>query len=539
MRAAFANSVWWLASSRSYATFASSLQDPDAAQKKLLRSFLQKNGSTAFAREHGISERSTPNEFASRVPVRNYDELQPWIHRIQRGEGRVLSSDQVARLVPTSGSTAAHKLIPYTATLHSELNRAIDAWIFDLFRSRPGLMLGSAYWSISPISPQAFHSTEESSVPIGFDDDAEYLGKWRKSLINATMAVPSEVREITSIEDWRYITALSLLRRKDLSLVSVWHPSFFMFLLKEIRDKWDRLLSDIASGQCAAEKNLPTPVHSVLRLSPDPRRSRELSRLDPSAPSRLWPNLEVISCWTDANASGAAADLTRLFGKDVIQAKGLIATEGIVSIPFRGLHPLAIRSHYFEFEDNKDFALRTAGQLREGNEYRVILTTGGGLWRYRLDDLVVVDGMLGRTPSIRFVGKCSQVSDRAGEKLSDGFVSSVFLQLFQAMTNRPSFAMLAPEVNAHQPGYTLYLNADVPEQTSAHLDRLLSANPHYAYCRHLGQLRAPRLFRISDDAHAAYSQRLQGMGKRLGEIKPVSLSTLDDWSSQLRGRYVE
>lgn len=107
------------------------------------------------------------------------------------------------------------------------------------------------------------------------------------------------------------------------------------------------------------------------------------------------------------------------------------------------------------------------------------------------------------------------------------------------MPGRPSFAILAPDANAERQGYTLYLNADVPDQTVAQLDRLLSANPHYAYCRQLGQLRASRLFRVLDDAHATYSHPLQGMGKRLGEIKPVGLSTLDEWSSQLSGHYVE
>ncbi len=539
VRAAFANSLWWLASGRSYATFASCLQDPDAAQRQILRSFLRRNGSTAFAREHGISGRSTPDEFARRVPVRNYDELQPWIKRIQQGEMRVLTSDPVTRLVPTSGSTAARKLIPYTATMHSELNRAVGPWIFDLYCSRPRLMFGSAYWSISPISAEAFHFAEQSSVPVGFDDDGAYLGKWRKSLVNATMAVPSQLKQITRIEDWRYVTALLLLRRRDLRLVSVWHPSFLIFLLQSIRDGWDLLLSDISSGRCAVAERLPATVRAALGLFPDSRRARELCRCDALEPNHLWPNLEVVSCWTDANAAGAAGDLTRLFGKRVIQPKGLIATEGIVSIPFRGLRPLAVRSHYFEFEDNEGSLLRSAGQLREGNEYRVIFTTGGGLWRYRLDDLVVVDGVLGRTPSLRFIGKCSQISDHAGEKLSDGFVSSVLVQLFVSVTIRPSFAMLAPDVQDEQSGYTLYVNADVPKQASAQLDRLLSANPHYAYCRHLGQLRAPRLFRVFDDAHRAYCYRLQGIGERLGDIKPVSLSVLDDWSSQLSGRYIE
>lgn len=101
---------------------------------------------------------------------------------------------------------------------------------------------------------------------------------------------------------------------------------------------------------------------------------------------------------------------------------------------------------------------------------------------------MVVDGMLKRTPSIRFISKFGQFSDRVGEKLSDGFVASVFLKLFEAALPRPSFVMLAPDMDAGESRYTLYINADAHPEMCFRLDCLLSANPHYAYCRQLGQI---------------------------------------------------
>jgi hypothetical protein len=537
VKAAVANSLWWLASASSSAAFDSALHNPDAAQKQILRSVLAQNASTAFAREHGLSERTTADEFACRVPIRNYDELLPWIERIRRGERQVLTSEPVKRLVPTSGSTAARKLIPYTASMHAQLNQAIGPWIFDLYRTYPRALLGVSYWSISPASPDAIQFTENPAVPEGFEDDAAYLGTWRKWLINAGMVAPSAIREISSIDDWRYVTALLLLRQSNLRLISLWHPSFLSLLLQTIQDHWDQMLSDISSGRCAVAKQLPPKVARVIQTSGLPPRSQELRYCDPGKPAQLWPHLEVVSCWTDANAAGAAAELARRLEKAVVQAKGLIATEGIVSVPFRGQRPLAVRSHYFEFEDSGASILRST-DLQEGRKYSVIMTNAGGLWRYRLDDLVVVDGVLGRTPSLRFVGKCSHVSDRTGEKLSDGFVSSVFRQLFELLGIQPSFAMLAPDMRGEREAYTLYVNSDAPVGTVAELDRLLSANPHYAYCRKLGQLGPPCLFRVSADAQMAYWRRLLAMGKRLGEIKPVGLSSLDGWSSQLDGHYV-
>ena len=70
----------------------------------------------------------------------------------------------------------------------------------------------------------------------------------------------------------------------------------------------------------------------------------------------------------------------------------------IVTIPFAGRHPLAIGSHFFEFIDANGCA-RLAHQLERGVDYTVVVTTGGGLYRYRLADRVSVDGWCAATPS--------------------------------------------------------------------------------------------------------------------------------------------
>jgi hypothetical protein len=532
-----ANSLWCLASANAYAAFAFALNDPAGAQERVLRSFLRKNALTIFAREHGLSPASTPAEFARRVPIRSYDEFLPWIDRVRRGVSGVLTAEPVRRLVPTSGSTAARKLIPYTTSMHRQLNRAIGPWIFDLYRNYPGILSGASYWSISPVSSDGSEAAEDTCVPIGFDDDTAYLGTWRKNLVSASMAVPAELRNVDSIEDWRYITALLLLGQDHLALVSVWHPSFFLLILRTICNHWDQLLADLATGRCAAFNRLTAPVAAAIGLRKDPVRSRELQARCPQTADQLWPKLKMLSCWADGNAAGAAAELSQSLGSIAISRKGLLATEGVISIPFHGRHPLAIRSHFLEFENDAGEIL-AAGELKQGREYDVILTTAGGLWRYRLGDRIEVDGMLGRTPSIRFIGRSGQVSDLAGEKLAEGFVVSVFSQLFRGHHTRPSFAMLAPDLDENGHHYTLYASADIPTgEIDNELDRLLSANPHYKYCRQIGQLSRPRVFRVSGNAYEAYCRRLQRMQKCLGEIKPVALSLLGDWSTEFKGHY--
>src|SRR5207247_2121234 len=123
--------------------------------------------------------------------------------------------------------------------------------------------------------------------------------------------------------------------------------------------------------------------------------------------------------------------------------------------------------------------------LQAGQDYEVVVTTGGGLWRYRLRDQVRVMGFLGKTPCLQFLGRTGNISDRFGEKLSEAFVAQV---IEEALANRPvpSFAFLAPDEDHSGCRYTLYVEGDIQSEVASRLDTLLRANPHYAWCRELG-----------------------------------------------------
>jgi len=217
-----------------------------------------------------------------------------------------------------------------------------------------------------------------------------------------------------------------------------------------------------------------------------------------------WPNLRVISCWTDAAASLALPRLRAMYPNVAIQPKGLLATEGVVSIPYAGKHPLAITSHFFEFID--DDGIHLAHELREGREYRVILTTAGGLTRYDVGDIVRVNGFVEATPSIEFVGRAGDVVDLCGEKLSEPFVRRA---LESCGVDAP-VAFLAPR-DDH---YALFIDGDADAHA---IDAALRANPHYDYCRRAGQLGPIDVVAIRSDAFLA------SRAGKIGNVKPRAL----------------
>jgi hypothetical protein len=525
MNAAVANCAWLASSVPAWLRFRRALRDPEQAQRTILRDLLAQNASSAYGRAHSFGDIRSYEQFRERVPIVDYDALEPWITRIMRGESSVLTREAATRLVPTSGSTGGRKLIPFTTTFQRELNAAIGAWIFDLCREHPIAALGPAYWSISPAIPD---SNEETAVPIGFDDDSAYVGEFRQRFVEAVFAVPPTLRLVHEVVTSRYLTLLCLLRQRELRLVSVWHPSFLTLLLDALFDSWDEYIADVANGGCARAESLPAEVRRAAVSPPMPHRAGELRRLGPADPHAIWPHLRVVSCWGDGQATLALADLRRRLPHLVFQPKGLLATEAFVSIPFRGQHPVAITSHFFEFEDAHG-KTRLAHELCAGERYEVIVTTGGGLWRYRLGDLVQVGGFVSSTPSLRFLGRAGNVSDLCGEKLAEPFVATAIETACTSLGFTPRFAMLAPDSVQGHWGYTLFAEGDLPTELPARLDQELRKNPHYSLCRDLGQLEHVCCFPITGDGYEAFGLAGVTAGQRLGNIKPRALSLRTDW----------
>ena len=530
--AAAANRLWQWGNHHRWRRFAGALRDPGAAQLRRLKEYLRANAETEFGRRHDFAEIDSLAAWRRRVPLRTWDELEPWIDRVRAGDSGVLTHEPVRRLVPSSGSSAARKLIPFTDRLGRELQEAIGPWCVDLFRRHPDLRDGRAYWSISPAAEAP---REPSSVAIGFDDDTAYLGGLFRRLVERTLAVPPAVARLGDVDSFRYATLLHLLRAGDLALVSVWHPSFLTLLLEPLERHWERLLDDVEAGTAS----LPGGAPPRPRQRPLPERAAELRQLGPGDPAALWPRLGVISCWADGHAAGAAAQIEARFPRVALEPKGLVATEGFVSLPFAGRRPAAVTSHFLEFLDDRGRP-RTLDELRQGGEYSVVLTTGGGLYRYRLQDRVRVVGFVEATPCLLFLGKEDRVSDRSGEKLADGHVARVFDRVLPPLELGVAFAMLAPDTEAGVTAYTLYLEArrGPPVELAEHLDRRLGENPHYRYCRRLGQLGPPRVFRVERDAHTVYLEHQRRAGQRLGDIKPAALSADSGWSRRFSGGYV-
>ena len=491
--ASLANVAWLTRSRLAERRFARALSDPRRVQEAWLQARLARHATSAFGREHDFGRIPDARAFSRQVPMMEPTQLEPWVERVRNGESNVLAEGRVTHLVPTSGSTGARKLIPFSRDLQQGFDAAVAAWLVDLARQRPALLWGPAYWSVSPLVDDAASSTE--AVPIGFADDAEYIGGAGAWLVRQTLAGPSSLRHERDIETFWHRTVRALLAHRDLRLISVWHPSFVDLLVAAAERHWTAALEELA-----------------------PSRARELRQIGVEDWPRWWPHLQVVSCWGDQAAAPGFHSLVARLPHVAVQAKGLLATEAVVTIPHSGMYPLAVTSHYFEFLDASG-DVRGSHELERGAHYEVVVTNGGGLLRYRLGDVVECTGHLFATPTLRFVGRQARQSDLRGEKLSEPFVAEVLRALWPGAP--PAYRALRAWDSGHGAGYELLVSvgdlAEEHEGLAVRLDAALSANPHYVIARRLGQLAPPRVVPVNADRDV---QDLVATPGRLGDTKP-------------------
>ncbi|MES2827895.1 MAG: GH3 auxin-responsive promoter family protein [Bacteroidota bacterium] len=83
-----------------------------AAQDETLAMLLKSAAHTAFGKDHGFDTITNYEDFKQRVPVRDYEDLRPYIDRVVAGEPDVLWKGKPEYFAKTSGTTSGVKYIP-------------------------------------------------------------------------------------------------------------------------------------------------------------------------------------------------------------------------------------------------------------------------------------------------------------------------------------------------------------------------------------------------------------------------------------------
>jgi len=85
------------------------LDHVEAVQQRTLKAFLRHAEDTEFGRAHGFSSIASYEDYAARVPVGDYDSFSPFIDRMRRGEGNLITAEPIKYFGNSSGSSSKGK----------------------------------------------------------------------------------------------------------------------------------------------------------------------------------------------------------------------------------------------------------------------------------------------------------------------------------------------------------------------------------------------------------------------------------------------
>lgn len=512
---------------RGASAFENALRDTEATQRKKLASLLKLAEKTESGRKYELSEKMGYAQFSNTFPVTEYTDWEHDVLLQKKTSLPRLTREVCERYQPTSGSSSKMKWIPYTPTFLKELDAAVSPMLVDAITNHPGICKGKHYWSLSWVPTHLRQTISQAS-----NDDTRLLPWWKRIFLQETMAVPNGVASTATSQGSMLASLAYLVATRDLALLSVWSPTFALNLFEQMANSRQELAHILRHGDWGERgqelSHIPCPSA--------PGTAEILTHWDgevtPEILHTLWPKMALLSAWDTSSSQLWAEQLKKLFPHAGFLSKGLWSTEGVVTLPYKGRHPLAITSHFYEFLDQETGRIHPPWDLEEGQIVRPLLSTGSGFFRYDLKDQVRVSGFMGTCPCFDFLGRTEGI-DMVGEKLTPAIAIEVIQKTgkqFEAQT-LTLLARPGHQKNREKPYYILLCeapaNPSIEKAIALFATRLLDASFHYKLATEIGQL-GPLKVILHPEARHIYQNRNERKGMILGDMKIEPLALWDE-----------
>jgi hypothetical protein len=382
--------------------------------------------------------------FRRQVTVRTHAEMRPALDAVYHGRWQELCPSPPLFFSMTAGSTGQFKYLPVTREYRREVGRSSLIFYGALQASHPALRWRKAQFLVG----SAEGGQSPSGIPQGFASGFNYRNL--PSFLRRRFVVPYWVFTLDDASDRSYAAGRILAGDRRLGALCAISPVNLVNLREALEQHPDRLCEDIARGTLTLRGS--GAVRGGYRTRPDPelaQRLREIRRSEGRFPSRLlFPKLEVLVCWQGGNMGYYLADLEASFGISrgsscrSRPARPSSRSRSSRIVPGRRGDHLALpgvrartrqAASPFEFD-----------QLSASAEYRVVVTTAGGLYRYDMEDIVRVLEFRDRTPVIEFVSKCQRRVSVSNERITERDVTVAMTAASDRCRVRPAAFLFVP-----------------------------------------------------------------------------------------------
>lgn len=329
-------------------------QQPDLIQQEQLKKLIRFAKKTAWGITYDYQTIRNYKTFTERTPLQTYDTLKPFIERMMNGEKNILWPSCIKWYAKSSGTTNdKSKFIPVTPEIlhHCHYKGGYDTVGLYLknnpksrLLSKKGLILGGSH-SPSPLNKQA-HCGDLSAVLI------QNIPSWINQI-----RVPG--KQIILMDEWeaKMKAIVEHTWNKDIGNLSG-IPSWMLVLIKAVLQKTGR------ENLTEVWPNLEVFFHGGIKF--DPYRS-QYETLIPSG------NMHYMETY---NASEG------FFGiqNDPADPSLLLMLDYGTFYEFIPINELG--------DQQDETPAIPLEEVKIGQNYALVISTSGGLWRYRIGDTI-------------------------------------------------------------------------------------------------------------------------------------------------------
>ena len=322
--------------------------DAVAAQERVFKHLIAIGRKTAFGKDHDFENIHSYEAFRERVPIRDYEDLKPYIERIKKGESDVLWRGKPQYFAKTSGTTSGVKYIPLTKdSMPNHFGTARNALFNFYARTGKGDWLDGKMIFLSG-SPEL---DTVGAIPTGRLSGIvnHEIPAWLR-----TNQLPSY--ETNCIEDWE--------------------------------TKVERIVKETIKADMRLISGIPPWVQMYYE--------RLLERSGKKYIKDLFPNLSMF-VYGGVNFEPYRAQLEELVGKRLDSVETYPASEGFIAFQdspeSQGLLLNADSGIFFEFVPveeifNENPTRLWLKEVEIGVNYALIINNNAGLWGYNIGDTV-------------------------------------------------------------------------------------------------------------------------------------------------------
>lgn len=390
-----------------------SRKNPLSAQRKTFKYLLQNGADSAYGFENGfedvIKNSYSYEEFKKRVPVKDYNQLQPYIDRIRNGEDYVLWNQKVKWFAKSSGTSAEKsKFIPITPD-------ALWKCHYKGF-----LMLISSYLDMNPKSRLFNGKSLTLGGSVHLDDiraDGNSHGKNRNSGKETFSGDLSAIllRNSPGIAEWKRLPS------RETALI----PSFEEKLAKICKECSKQNVTNFAG----------VPSWNLIMI----QKLLEYNGVDHL--TDIWPNLELFMHGGISFSPYKSQYQNLIPKKEMYYIENYNASEGYFAFQDdfydSGLLLTLTNGIFYEFIPMDDIADAQDGNfgwndsmeglgskavtlegVKEGITYAMVISSNSGLWRYIIGDCVRFTSV--SPHKIVIVGRTQMYINAFGEELMVG-----------------------------------------------------------------------------------------------------------------------